>query len=84
MRDDLLTWLCCVELKSPQRRELWDDLKHQIYRDESILRTKSDFSVDRTDFEGYRVTESPSYMDPWCHPVRINFLPLHVATTQSL
>ena len=27
---------------------------------------------------GYRVTEPPDCLDTWCHPVRVNFLLLHI------
>ena len=33
---------------------------------------------------GYKVTESPGCLDTWCHPVRINFLPLQMFTALSL
>jgi len=46
--DDMLPWLLCAELKSPEWRRLGDDLEHQSYRDGSILGTKSDFIVDET------------------------------------
>jgi len=62
-----------VKLKSSERRELRDDLEHRSYRDDRILGTRSDFGVDRP--EGYGgLTESPSFLDTWCHPGEDQFL----------
>ena len=45
VRDDLLLELLGLGLKTPERRELRDDLEHQNCRDESILGTKNDLGV---------------------------------------
>jgi len=52
IRDDLLPWLSCAELKSLERGGLWDGWEHRSYQGGSVLGARSSF------WNGFGVTNA--------------------------
>ena len=68
IRDDMLLWLSCVELKSPKRSGLRDDWEHWRYLGGNVLKARSSF------WNGSGVTETFNCVDTWHYLVRVRFL----------